>query len=119
MIVWPGLVVGVHLERRVLFGEPAAAPMPSLSWSALVFGSIATEITGSGNVIDSSRIGWLSSHSVSPVVVYLEADRGGDVAREHLVDVLARGSRACAGCGRSAPCGRWTRSARRARLQPA
>ena len=44
--------------------------MPSLSWSAFVLGSMATEITGSGNVIDSSRIGWLSSESVSPVVVY-------------------------------------------------
>ena len=31
--------------------------MPSLSWSAFDFGSTATEITGSGNVIDSSTIG--------------------------------------------------------------
>ena len=30
---------------------------PSFSWSAFVFGSIATEITGAGNVIDSSTIG--------------------------------------------------------------
>ena len=43
--------------------------MPSLSWSPFVFGSIATEMTGSGNVIDSSTIGALSTASVSPVVV--------------------------------------------------
>ena len=42
--------------------------MPSLSWSPFVFGSIATEITGSGNVIDSSTIGAVSTASVSPVV---------------------------------------------------
>jgi hypothetical protein len=37
----------------------------------LVFGSIATEMTGSGNSIDSSRIGAASMASVSPVVVAL------------------------------------------------
>ena len=47
-------------------------PMPSLSWSDFVFGSIATEITGSGNVIDSRRIGAVSTASVSPVVVFLK-----------------------------------------------
>ena len=35
--------------------------------SAWVFGSIAIEITGSGNCIDSSTIGWRGSQSVSPV----------------------------------------------------
>ena len=40
-----------------------------MSWSPFVFGSIATEITGSGKVIDSSRIGAVSIASVSPVVV--------------------------------------------------
>jgi hypothetical protein len=35
----------------------------------LVFGSIAMSITGSGNSILSSTMGWCSSHSVSPVVV--------------------------------------------------
>ena len=43
-------------------------PCDSLSWSPLVFGSIATEMTGSGNVIDSSTIGAVSAASVSPVV---------------------------------------------------
>jgi len=48
-----------------------ASPLPSLSWSALDFGSTATLITGSGNVIDSSTIGAFSIESVSPVVVDL------------------------------------------------
>ena len=39
-----------------------------MSWSPFVFGSIATEMTGSGNVIDSSTIGAFSTASVSPVV---------------------------------------------------
>ena len=34
-------------------------------------GSIATSITGSGNVMDSSTTWLLGSHSVSPVVVSL------------------------------------------------
>ncbi len=46
-------------------------PLPSLSWSPFVFGSTATEITGSGKVIDSSTIGAVSIASVSPVVVCL------------------------------------------------
>ena len=45
--------------------------IPSLSWSALVFGSIATSMTGSGNVIDSRTIGWSGSVSESPVKVFL------------------------------------------------
>jgi hypothetical protein len=40
-----------------------------LSWSAFVFGSIATLITGSGNFIASRMIGRSASHSVSPVFV--------------------------------------------------
>ena len=45
--------------------------VPSLSWSALVLGSMAMSITGSGNSIRSSTMGWCSSQSVSPVVVSL------------------------------------------------
>ena len=41
-----------------------------MSWSAFDFGSTATWITGSGNVIDSSTIGAFSAASVSPVVVF-------------------------------------------------
>ena len=43
--------------------------MPIFSWSALVFGSTATSITGSGNSIRSRITGFWGSHSVSPVVV--------------------------------------------------
>ena len=48
-----------------------ASAAPSFSSSARVFGSMATAMTGSGNVIDSSTIGFSPSHSVSPVVVSL------------------------------------------------
>src|SRR6185312_4313711 len=41
----------------------------SLSWSAFVFGSMATSMTGAGNFIASRMIGCSSSHSVSPVRV--------------------------------------------------
>ena len=44
------------------------SPWPSFSWSALVFGSIASEMTGSGKSIDSSTTGCFSSQIVSPVV---------------------------------------------------
>ncbi len=42
--------------------------MPIFSWSALVFGSTAWEITGSGKIIRSSVMTFCGSHSVSPVV---------------------------------------------------
>ena len=42
---------------------------PSRSWSTFVFGSMAIEMTGSGNCMRSRTIGLLSSQSVSPVVV--------------------------------------------------
>ena len=41
--------------------------MPSFSWSDLVFGSIASEMTGSGKSIASRMTGVFSSHTVSPV----------------------------------------------------
>ena len=41
--------------------------MPSFSWSAFVFGSIASEMTGSGKSIASRMTGCFSSHTVSPV----------------------------------------------------
>ena len=47
---------------------PSATPI--FSWSLLVFGSTATEITGAGNSIDSSTIGCFSSQIVSPVVTF-------------------------------------------------
>ncbi len=65
-----GLGIQVHLEGRILFGELLDRQI-SFSWSLLVFGSMATSITGSGKVIDSSTICWFGSLKVSPVVVSL------------------------------------------------
>ncbi len=66
--VWP--VSSSERTRKV--GSSSASrwsAVASLSWSAFVFGSIATEMTGSGKIIDSRRIGAVSIASVSPVVV--------------------------------------------------
>ena len=43
----------------------------SFSWSAFVFGSMATSMTGSGKLIDSSTTWFAGSHRVSPVVTSL------------------------------------------------
>ena len=51
-------------------------------------GSTATLITGSGNVIVSSRIGGRGGQRVAGDDL-LDADAGGDVARVDLLDVLA------------------------------
>ena len=45
--------------------------MPIFSWSTLVFGSMATLMTGSGNSIVSRRIARSGAHSVSPVATCL------------------------------------------------
>src|SRR5438477_150597 len=69
--VWP--VSSSEVTRNV--GSSSASrwrPLPSLSWSAFDFGSTATWITGSGNVIDSSTMGAFSAESVSPVVVFFK-----------------------------------------------
>ena len=58
--------IGVNFEGGIFLGQPASA-MPIFSWSALVLGSTATEITGTANVMDSSAIGCFSSQIVSPV----------------------------------------------------
>ena len=56
--------VGSSSARRASAAE-------SFSWSALVFGSIATAITGSGNSMFSSSTGASGAESVSPVEVCL------------------------------------------------
>ena len=66
MIVCP--VSGSVCTRKV--GSSSASlvsPVPSLSWSALVLGSIATDITGSGKSIASRMMGCRGSQTVSPV----------------------------------------------------
>ena len=67
MTVWP--VSGSDFTRKV--GSSAislARPWPSFSWSALVLGSMASEMTGCGKSIASSSTGCFSSQIVSPVV---------------------------------------------------
>ena len=85
MIVWP--VSSSRWTWNV--GSSSASfwmAMPSFSWSLLVLGSMATEMTGSGKVIDSSTT-WLVevAQGVTGRRV-LQADHGVDVAREGLVD---------------------------------
>ena len=85
--VWP--VSRLTLTRKDGSSRASlASDSPSLSWSALVFGSIAIWMTGSGNSIDSSTIGCAGSHSVSPVVVS-RRPTGADVAGEDFFDFLA------------------------------
>ena len=69
MIVWP-VSSSVRTENVGSSSDSEPSALPSLSWSALVFGSTATWITGSGNSIRSSTIGLAGSQSVSPVVVF-------------------------------------------------
>ena len=63
--------------------------MPILSWSALVLGSMATSMTGSGKVIDSRMTGWSGSRERVAGEGLLEADGRGDVAGVDDVDLLA------------------------------
>ena len=63
--------------------------MPIFSWSAFVFGSIATEITGSGKSFVSSTIGILRVAERVAGGRLLQADGGDDVAGVGLLDVLA------------------------------
>ena len=69
MIVWP-VSSSVRTWKVGSSSDSAPSALPSLSWSAFVFGSMATEMTGSGNSMRSSTIGWSGSQSVSPVVVF-------------------------------------------------
>ncbi len=62
--------------------------VPSFSWSDLVFGSMATEITGSGKVIDSRTTGFDAiAQGVAGGGVLQTHDRD-DVARTGRVDLL-------------------------------
>ena len=69
IIVCPDSSSEVTLNEGSSFANlPKASPI--FSWSALVLGSTAISITGSGNSIGSKRIGLASSHNVWPVIVY-------------------------------------------------
>ena len=66
-----------------------ASAVPSFSWSAFVFGSIETAITGSGNSIVSSLIGAVGIAQRVAGRGLLQADAGDDVAGEDLLALLA------------------------------
>ncbi len=70
MIVWP-LSWSVATRKDGSSAASRDKATPIFSWSALVLGSTATSMTGSGNSMRSSTIGFWISHSVSPVVEYL------------------------------------------------
>ena len=53
MMVWPDSSSVLHTERRIFLGQLAQRDA-HLFLVALVFGSTATEITGSGNSMRSS-----------------------------------------------------------------
>jgi len=68
MMVWPvSSSVWTRNDGSSIWRRLRA--MPILSWSALVFGSTATWITGSGNSIRSRTTESPSLQSVSPVVL--------------------------------------------------
>ena len=64
--VWP---VSSLVATRKVGSSSARRPRATdiFSWSDFVLGSIATEMTGSGKTIVSSRIGLSGAASVSPV----------------------------------------------------
>ena len=86
--VWP---VSSSVRTRKVGSSSArrCRPAPSLSWSAFVFGSTATEMTGSGNVhrLEQDRRR-LDRERVAGGRV-LEPDAGGDLARADLLALLA------------------------------
>jgi len=66
-----------------------ASAVDIFSWSILVFGSIATLITGSGKTIVSSLIGPVGRGQRVAGHDLLDPHRGGDVARVDLLELLA------------------------------
>jgi hypothetical protein len=61
----------------------------SLSWSPLVLGSMATWMTGAGNVIDSSVIGLRRIAQRLARGGHLQTHHGDDLAGAHGVDLFA------------------------------
>ena len=88
MMVWPESMSVRTLKVGSSCASLASA-MPIFSWSALVFGSTATSITGFGKSIDSSTIGCLVGADRVAGDQVLEADGGADIAREDLGDLFA------------------------------
>ena len=70
-MVWP-VSSSVRTRKVGSSSDSRCRPSPSLSWSALVRGSMAIEITGAGKVMDSSWMGAWMAARVSPVVVFFK-----------------------------------------------
>ena len=88
MTVWP-VSSSVRTWKVGSSSDSAWSALAILSWSAFVFGSTATWITGSGNSSASSTIGCVAAHSVSPVRVSLSPMAATMSPAKHGVDVLA------------------------------
>ena len=69
MIVWP-VSLSVWTLKVGSSCMSLASAMPIFSWSALVLGSIATAMTGSGKFIASRMTGSSRSQIVSPVETF-------------------------------------------------
>ena len=88
MTVWP-VSSSVRMRNVGSSSDSDLSALPSLSWSLLVLGSMATWMTGSGNSMRSRMIG---SAAVAQRVTrgrVLEAEAGDDVAGHGHVEVLA------------------------------
>ena len=88
MMVWP-VSSSVWTWKVGSSSDSALSALPSLSWSTLVLGSMATEITGSGNSMRSSTIGCVGVAERVTGGRVLEADDRDDVAGEDGVLVFA------------------------------
>ena len=84
----PGLLV--RRTRKVgSSSESLRRASPILSWSAVVFGSMATEMTGSGKEMFSRITVLEASHRVSPVKEFFQPQHSADIAGIDLGDILA------------------------------
>src|SRR5471032_2647268 len=86
-MVWP-LSWSVETRKDGSSWARRTSAMPIFSWSALVLGSMATSMTGSGNSIFSRITGLFGSHSVSPVVEYFSPAKA-TMSPAGFLDVLA------------------------------
>ena len=88
MMVWPdSSSVCTRNDGSSCARRPSATPI--FSWSTLVLGSTACEITGSGNSMRSSTMTFFDVAQRLAGGDVLQADRGGDVAGAHFLDLLA------------------------------
>ena len=88
MMVWPDSS-SVRTRNDGSSCARRCSATPIFSWSTLVFGSTACEITGSGNTMRSSVIDFFTSLMRLAGDHVLQADGRGDVAGAHFLDFLA------------------------------